>query len=95
MSTKRFGALSMQDIDSSPYPPISSSTLFHFTSSIDYIRSILEDEFRPNLSLEDLSCLELQEKVAIPMVSFCDIPLSQTKAHMQYYGHYGIGLAKS
>jgi hypothetical protein len=55
----------------------------------------LEEGFRPNLSLEDLSCLGLQQKVAIPMVSFCDIPLSQTKAHMQYYGHYGIGLSKS
>ena len=73
---------------------ISSNTLFHFTSTIDHIRSILEDEFWPNLSLEDLSCLEL-EKVAIPMVSFCDIPLSQTKTHMERYGSYGIGLSKS
>jgi len=73
---------------------ISSNTLFHFTKSIDYIRSILEDEFYPNLSLEDLSCLDL-EKIAIPMVSFCDIPLHQTKTHMEYYGDYGIGLSKS
>jgi hypothetical protein len=80
-----------------PDPPvtISSNTLFHFTCSIDHVISILEKDFRPNLSLEDLSCLGLQEKVAIPMVSFCDIPLSQAKAHISDYGRYGIGLSKS
>jgi hypothetical protein len=55
----------------------------------------LEEGFKPNLSLEDLSCLELGDKVTIPMVSFCDIPLSHTKTHMRYYGYYGIGLSKS
>jgi hypothetical protein len=75
---------------------ISSNTLFHFTSGIDHIISIFKDRFfRPNLSLEDLSFLTIEEKVAIPMISFCDIPLSQTKAHMRVYGYYGIGLSKS
>jgi len=75
---------------------ISSNTLFHFTNSIDHIRSILEDEFRPHISLEDLSCIEpVGLKVAIPMVCFCDIPLSQTRSHMGYYGSYGIGMSKS
>ena len=74
---------------------ISSNTLFHFTRYIANIRGILQGGFKPNLSLEDLSCLGLDYKVTIPMVSFCDIPLSQTKAHMQYYGYYGIGLSKS
>ena len=74
---------------------ISSNTLFHFTSGIHRIISILKHGFfKPNLSLEDLSFLEIEEKVAIPMVSFCDIPLSQTKAHMRVYGYYGIGLSK-
>ncbi len=75
---------------------ISSNTLFHFTSSIDHIRSILEDEFRPHFSLEDLSCIEPAGfKLAIPMVCFCDIPLSQTRSHMLHYGSYGIGMSKS
>jgi len=75
---------------------ISSNTLFHFTNGIHPIISILKEGFfRPNLCLEDLSFLKIEEKVAIPMVSFCDIPLSQTKAHMRVYGSYGIGLSKS
>jgi hypothetical protein len=81
--------------NSDPPLTISSNTLFHFTINMDHIISILEEGFRPNLSLEDLSCLQLEQKLAIPMVSFCDIPLSQTKLHMKHYGYYAIGLSKS
>ncbi len=79
---------------------ISSNTLFHFTPKIENVINILENEFRPHFCLEDLniitSDLGFRDELvfAIPMVCFCDIPLSQVKVHMETYGKYGIGLSK-
>lgn len=79
---------------------ISSKTLFHFTPKIENVIDILENEFRPHFCLEDLNIitpdLGFREELefAIPMVCFCDIPLSQAKVHMETYGKYGIGLSK-
>ena len=33
--------------------------------------------------------------VAIPMISFCDIPITRATAHMKKYGYYMIGLDKA
>lgn len=83
--------------------PISSDTLFHFTSTLENMRGILTNEFRPRLSFEDFSHIgrhmpEVPQEFlgsGVPMVSFCDIPLSQVGKHLETYGHYGIGLTKS
>ncbi len=79
---------------------LSSSTLFHFTDRIEGLISILTDEFRPHYALEDLGDVfgrpsdRRDPVLGIPMVCFCDIPLSQTARHMQTYGNYAIGLTK-
>ena len=79
--------------------PISSNTLFHFTNKYENLINILENDFRPHYSLEDFNAIFPGQpvnylKLAIPMVSFCDIPLSQTAEHLSTYGCYGIGLTK-
>lgn len=79
--------------------PVSSNTLFHFTNKYEHLINILENGFRPHYCLEDFNVVfpgqpENYLKLAIPMVCFCDIPLSQTGEHLSTYGSYGIGLTK-
>jgi hypothetical protein len=79
---------------------ISSNTLFHFTDKRENLINILENEFRPHFCLENFNFfahdMNYREgfEIAIPMVCFCDIPLSQARIHMKHYGEYGIGLSK-
>jgi len=79
---------------------ISSNTRFHFTDKIENVINILENEFRPHFCPEDLNIItpdlgsRPELEFAIPMVCFCDIPLSQARVHMKTYGRYGIGLSK-
>jgi len=63
---------------------LSSNTLFHFTNSFETIKSILKNGFY-------ISYCE-ESKNVIPMVSFCDIPLSQARFHLTNYGNYVIGM---
>jgi len=75
-------------------PAISSDTLFHFTKR-ENLLGILENEFHPNFSIEAyLFDKPTPFKFGIPMVSFCDIPLSLAYNHMANYGNYGIGMSK-
>jgi hypothetical protein len=80
---------------------VSADTLFHFTPTINKLMNILEKRFLPHYSLEDFSLIPSQVpnappfKLAIPMVCFCDLPLSQTQTHSAIYGDYCIGLSKS
>jgi len=83
-------------------PTISSNTLFHFTDNKSVI-SILKEGFIPYLCMQDLNLIlsdnpteEFADELhqAIPMVCFCDIPLSQSMNHLGRYGRCGIGLSK-
>lgn len=73
-----------------------SSTLFHFTKSVDVVQSILKNSFYPRLSLEDVTWLGIPklEYFAYPMVCFCDIPLGRIEEHVNFYGAYGVGLSR-
>ncbi|NLO22509.1 MAG: hypothetical protein GX119_11025 [Syntrophomonadaceae bacterium] len=76
---------------------ISANTLFHFTDSFDNLAGIFSHCFYPRYCLEDQSYLVedyLPQYVAIPMVCFCDLPLSQVHYHTETYGSYCIGLSK-
>lgn len=73
---------------------LSANTLFHFTN-LENLLSILKNGFHPRYHEEDMSLFrKFNQNIAIPMVCFCDIPLSLTKKHIKRYGGYGIGLTK-
>jgi abortive phage resistance protein AbiGi (putative antitoxin) len=81
---------------------ISSAALFHFTNSFSHLKSILRHGFYPHYCCEytlDLAdrraALERKPPThALPIVSFCDLPLSVIWEHLEAYGHFGIGLRK-
>jgi hypothetical protein len=74
---------------------ISTNSIIHYTSSYKVLTSILKEGFRLQYCLE---AIYLEEeggsRAAHPMISFCDIPLSDSTQHFAAYGKYGIGLSK-
>lgn len=77
---------------------ISSNALFHFTLSMEDIAGILENGFSARFCLENYSNLFDASNdgftMAFPMVCFCDLPISQLRSHMDFYGSYGLGMKK-
>lgn len=76
---------------------ISSNSVIHYTNKLENLKGIIKSQgFRLKYCLEEL---QVDRKIeffsAIPMVSFCDIPLSEVKNHIDSYGSYGIGLYKT
>lgn len=72
------------------YPDI----LFHFTGTKG-LRGILKEEgFRPSYAKETIVGIGKVRKFAVPIVSFCDLRLSELPLHMKKYGSFGIGLTK-
>jgi hypothetical protein len=75
---------------SSLYP----STLFHFTQK-KWLFKILTDTFQVSYARENISGPKNDRKLAVPMVSFCDIKLAEIKHFIdKEYGYFGIGLTK-
>lgn len=73
--------------------PLSSNSIIHFTKTSDALKGILQENFKIKYCLESIELITKFE-YASPMISFCDIPLSQIKEHIGKYGSYGIGLTK-
>lgn len=74
--------------------PLSSNSLIHFTNDKESLKGILEDNFQIFNCRESVVLGGRRTSWVIPMVSFCDIPLSEIKDHISKYGHYGIGMTK-
>lgn len=72
------------------YPDI----LFHFTSKNSLFK-ILESTFNISYTREAIESNSGIKEFGVPMVSFCDLKLSELKEHMNKYGRYGIGMTKS
>lgn len=75
---------------------IHPSTLFHFTNKEEFFFKILSDKcFKPFIARENIESVGSRRRFGVPMVSFCDIRLSQLDEHTQKYGEFGFGLTKS
>lgn len=72
---------------------LSANTLFHFTRTKENLINILRNDFHVRYSPENFHYYE-NNKAAIPMVCFCDIPLAQIKDHVDEFGSYALGLKK-
>jgi len=80
----------MEDsVSTSLHPDI----LFHFTSK-DGLLAILKETFKVSYARESIEGKSSVREFGVPMISFCDLKLSELKIHMNKYGKYGIGLKK-
>lgn len=73
---------------------ISSNSIIHFTATKEALQGILSENFRLKYCKESIDWMGTTSVIHVPMVSFCDIPLSQVKSHIDSYGAYGIGLTR-
>jgi len=71
------------------YPEI----LFHFSDKSG-LYGLIESTFKVSYAREKIIGSGKEREIGVPMVSFCDLRLSEIKSHMNKYGHYGIGLTK-
>lgn len=76
----------------------SANTLFKYTKKLKYLLEILDTLYiSPRYLYEDFSFLRIYglKEIAIPMICFCDIPISKVGKHVEKFGGYGIGLDKN
>jgi hypothetical protein len=72
-----------------------TTSLFHYPQKLDTLKEILVQGFKPNYCKENFSYSDKTDLiVGIPMVSFCDIPLTRITNFKKRYKEYAIGLSK-
>ena len=70
-----------------------TKSLFHLTESLENLFGILDQGFCPRYSNEYIGWVAPgTEFIGIPMVCFCDIPISRLTDHTEFYGKFGIGM---
>lgn len=85
---------------------ITSSFLYHFTGGkLAAIQGILQTGYRISFSDEieyfhDQDGSMIKERRAIPMICFCDLPISQIRSHAHFYSNskseiFGFGMTRS
>ena len=72
---------------------LSSNSLFHFTSQLNFLVDSLAHGFWPRYCRE-YGWGNKYIDFAVPMVCFCDIPLSMIEEHTKFYGGFGIGVKR-
>ena len=70
-----------------------TSSLFHYTN-FNGLKRILAEGLVPNYCSEDLTVGEREFVIGLPMVCFCDIPLTRTDEFTKRYGRHAIALSK-
>lgn len=74
---------------------LSSNIIWHQTD-FNRLRSILKSKmFKYSYSLETIMWKSSKLDIAFPMISFCDIPLSDISEYLGKYGNYTIGLKRA
>lgn len=71
-----------------------TTSLFRFSKDFKSLKKVLKNGIYPNYCEEDLSFDNKKFVIGIPMISFCDIPITLLDEHTSRYGVYGIGLSK-
>lgn len=71
-----------------------TSSVFRFSNDYKSLLKVLQTGIIPNYCGENLSYDDTEFYVGIPMVSFCDIPITLLDEHNKKYGNYGIALKK-
>lgn len=67
-----------------------SNSLFHYTNTYENLCGIIRNGFKPNFCKETLLNGSI---IGLPMVSFCDIPITKAD-NFRTYGKYAVGMER-